>query len=218
MLDTGAIQRALYNQALILIIAKALGLKTVLDFGGGDGLLCRLLRDRGLAAETMDECEMPWYARGYEGDLSRQYDLITAFEVFEHLPNPGATLSQLFRARPRFMIASTEVYSGQDSSWGYLGPPGHAGGGHVFFYSRDGLKLVAQRNRYVYYPMCGSRHLFAREPLTREQSWAMWFFSSSKVLRTFRATLPFSETWTWILQDGDEMRRRLSDLGGDFEV
>jgi methyltransferase family protein len=204
-LDTGAALRVLCNHALILIAAKALRLKTILDFGGGDGLLCRLLRDRGLAAETMDEYASPSYALAFEGSLSRQYDLITAFEVFEHLPEPGATLDELFRTRPRFMIASTEVYSGQDSNWGYLGPPG---GGHVFFYSRDGLQRVAQRNDYVYYPLRGW-HMFAREPLTRAQSWAMWILTSSKALRAFRATLPFSETWMWILQDHHEVLRRL---------
>jgi Methyltransferase domain len=79
---------------------KVFGLKTSLDFGGGDGLLCRLLRDRGIAAETMDEYADPAYARGHQGDLSKKYDLITASEVFEHLPDPAATLGKLFQARP----------------------------------------------------------------------------------------------------------------------
>jgi Methyltransferase domain len=143
MPDTGAVQRALRNHALILMLAKTLRLKTILDYGGGDGLLCRLLRDRGLAAETMDECEEPWYARGYEGSLSKQYDLITAFEVFEHLPQPGATLDQLFRT-PRFIIASTEVYSGQESNWWYLGPPGEAPG-HVCAHLRSGGTIISAR-------------------------------------------------------------------------
>src|SRR5262249_46481544 len=111
----------------------------------------------------------------------------TAFEVFEHLPQPGVTLDQLFRTQPRFMIASTEVYSGQDSNWWYLGPPGEAPG-HVFFYSRAGLQQAAQRNRYAYYPL-REWHMFAREPLTRAQSWAMWYLTSGKTLRAFKGNL-----------------------------
>jgi hypothetical protein len=106
-----------------------------------------------------------------------------------------------------FVVPGLAVYSGQDSNWWYLGPPGEAPG-HVFFYSRAGLQQAAQRNRYAYYPL-REWHMFAREPLTRAQSWAMWILTSSKALRAFRATLPFSETWMWILQDHHEVLRQL---------
>jgi hypothetical protein len=198
--DTGAAQRVLGNQAFILIAAKIFRLQTMLDFGGGDGLLCRLLRDRGLDAQTIDEHATPTYAHLFEGDLARNYDLITAFEVFEHLPRPAETLAHLFQARPRFIIASTEVYSGHDATWWYL-----AQGQHVFFYSRDALRLLASRHRYSYYEIHGW-HVFAREPLGRGRLWAIWYLTSSKSLRLFRATLPFSETWTWIIRDAKNCR------------
>jgi hypothetical protein len=195
--DTGAAQRVLGNHAFILIAAKLFHLRTMLDFGGGDGLLCRLLRDRGFDAQTIDEYATPTYGRLFEGDLARNYDLITAFEVFEHLPRPAETLASLFQAAPKFIIASTEVYSGQDASWWYLAP--HHGQ-HLFFYSRDALRLIASHHRYSYYEIHG-RHVFAKEPLGRNQLWAMSWLTSSIPLRLFRATLPFSETWTWIMRD-----------------
>jgi Methyltransferase domain len=195
--DTGAAQRVFGNHALVLIAAKVLRLQTILDFGGGDGLLCRLLRDRGLDAETVDGYATPTYALMYKGDLAKRYDLITAFEVFEHLPQPATTLGHLFRARPKFIIASTEVYSGQDSEWWYLAP---LEGQHVFFYSRNGLQLLASRNGYAYYPLRGW-HMFAKEPLTQTQFWKVWGLTSDKALRLFRATLPFSETWNWVQRD-----------------
>ena len=86
--DTGAAQRVLVNHAFVLAAAKVFGLRTVLDFGGGDGLLCRLLRDRGFEAYTLDDYAKPTYARLFESDLWREYDLITAFEVLEHMENP----------------------------------------------------------------------------------------------------------------------------------
>jgi Methyltransferase domain len=195
--DMGAAQRVLYNHAFVLMVAKILRLRTILDFGGGDGLLCRLLRDRGLDAWTTDEYATPTYARGFEGNLARNYELITAFEVLEHLPQPRAALDGLFETGPRFIIASTEIYSGQDSSWWYLAP---REGQHIFFYSRHALQVLASRHGYAYYPVHGW-HLFAKQPLTQTQAWVTWCLTSSKALRLFRSTLPFSETWTWVLRD-----------------
>jgi hypothetical protein len=195
--DVGAAQRVLANQAFVLIAAKLLQLQTILDFGGGDGLLCRLLRDRGLDALMLDDHATPTYARLFEGSLTRSYDLITAFEVFEHLPHPSVSLAALFQTKPRFIIASTELYSGQDASWWYLAP---LQGQHVFFYSSSALRWLASRYRYSYYEING-RHVFAKEPLTRPRLWAISHFTSRRMLQLFRATLPLSETWTWILRD-----------------
>ena len=46
--DTGAAQRSIQNSAAVFAISRLLNLKNVFDFGGGDGLLCRLLRDTGI--------------------------------------------------------------------------------------------------------------------------------------------------------------------------
>jgi len=43
--DTGAAQRNITNLAATYAISKLLKAKNVIDIGGGDGLLCRLLRD-----------------------------------------------------------------------------------------------------------------------------------------------------------------------------
>jgi hypothetical protein len=193
--DVGAAQRVLVNCAFVLLFAKIFQLRTTLDFGGGDGLLCRLLRDRGLDAYSMDNYCKPTYARSFEGSLAHDYDLITAFEVFEHLPDPAESLGRLFESKPRFIIGSTEIYSGQDSNWWYL-----QNGQHVFFYSRTALRLLAARHRYSYCEING-RHIFARDPLGRFRLWIVSHFTSGKLFQLFRATLPFSETWTWILRD-----------------
>jgi Methyltransferase domain len=195
--DTGAAQRVLINHAFVLVAAKLFGLRTILDFGGGDGLLCRLLRDRGLDAHTVDDYATPTYAYQFRGSLERQYDLITAFEVFEHLPNPSNALANIFDTRPKFIIASTEIYSGQDANWWYLCP---SQGQHVFFYSSRALRSLAQHHRYSYYDING-RHLFCKEPLTRVKLQAILRLTYGRVFQLFRAALPFSETWAWAVRD-----------------
>jgi hypothetical protein len=195
--DTGAAQRVLLNHAFVLAIAKIFRLKTILDFGGGDGLLCRLLRDRGLDAYVFDNYAKPVYASSFRGTLDHRYDLITAFEVLEHLVSPSATLEQLFQSRPRLIIASTEIYCGQDASWWYLCP---SHGQHIFFYSRKALQLLASKYRYAYYDINGHQFFFA-EPVSRIQLRTILRLTAGRVFKLFRATLPFSETWTWAARD-----------------
>src|SRR5258708_7007906 len=54
-LDIGAANRALSSFGLTYLISKILNVRgQVLDFGGGDGLLTRLLRDIGIDAYCFD--------------------------------------------------------------------------------------------------------------------------------------------------------------------
>jgi hypothetical protein len=204
-MDVGAAQRVLVNHAFVLLFAKSFRLQTILDFGGGDGLLCRLLRDRGLDAYTIDTFSKPTYAQFFEGCITRRYDLVTAFEVFEHLPYPSRSLEHLFESQPRFIIGSTELYSGQDSTWWYLSPQS---GQHVFFYSRTAFRLLAARHEYSYYEVSG-RHVFTRQPLTPIRLRAISYLTSGRAFQLFRASLPFFETWNWISRDFESVRKAL---------
>ncbi len=59
-LDTGAAQRNLQNLAACWSIAKVLGVRNVLDVGGGDGLLPAVarLRDQLLRAGPLREADL----------------------------------------------------------------------------------------------------------------------------------------------------------------
>ncbi|HWC63627.1 MAG TPA: methyltransferase domain-containing protein, partial [Rhizomicrobium sp.] len=67
-------------------------------------------------------------------------DIVTSFELFEHLPDPQSELKEILSFEPKIWIFSTQLYSGQDRNWKYLGPDL---GRHVFFYSKDGLARFA---------------------------------------------------------------------------
>ena len=145
-LDTGAVQRNIQNLTASYVVAKLLGLRNVIDVGGGDGLLCRLLRDHEINCYVTDKYAVPLYAQGYSQPDFDNPDLLLAFEVFEHYINPGKELFELFSTyNPKVMLVTTTLYSGQKEDWWYLAPES---GQHIFFYSKQALDIVAEKYGY----------------------------------------------------------------------
>jgi hypothetical protein len=166
--DVGAVRRCLTCRAVIWLVLQSLRKPRarVLDFGGGSGLLCRLLRDVGIDAWTCDAYGSSEYALRFRADIdaaeSKSFDVVTAFEVLEHLPHPDQDLNKLFRVSPDVLIASTEPYSASyDASWWYLSPKT---GQHVFFYSSQALQMIADRFGYALLSI-GGWHIFTRRPI-----------------------------------------------------
>ncbi len=144
-LDTGAVQRNLQNLAACWAIAKLLDLDNVVDVGGGDGLLCRLLRDYEINCFVYDKYASPTYAQGFDVPDFARPDLIVAFEVIEHYAEPRNDVEELFVTRPKAVLASTGIFNTQGPDWWYLAPES---GQHVFFYSKPALQLIARTHDY----------------------------------------------------------------------
>ncbi|MFB3893897.1 MAG: class I SAM-dependent methyltransferase [Phycisphaerae bacterium] len=153
-LDTGAAQRglvcALFIRAMRMAGLLPRGAKVV-DFGAGSGLCVRLLRDLGFDAYGFDKYTQMPFCRDFriadltaEGGLNAR--LITAFEVFEHLPDPAATLELLARnlGPGGAILLATSLYdpAAHGPDWEYLNPQ-H--GQHINFFSRTGLSRLAGR-------------------------------------------------------------------------
>ncbi|RKE34328.1 methyltransferase family protein [Paraburkholderia sp. BL23I1N1] len=90
--------------AVANFIARADGGLKCLDYGGGNGRLAALLRERGVHAHSWDPMEQ-------DGDepAPESFDLVTAFEVLGHTPEPRVTIaSALSKLRPHgVMLFST---------------------------------------------------------------------------------------------------------------
>ena len=162
ILDTGAAQRNLANLAAAYSVSRLLRLRDVVDFGGGDGLLCRLLRDYEVNCFVNDRYAAATYARGFTKPNFSRPGILLAFEVLEHFEHPCSDLKALFQSKPDAVLASTEIYSGQGPEWWYFAPQT---GQHLFFYSKKAVELVAKSFDYTIL-ICSSRLLFLRPGLT----------------------------------------------------
>jgi len=204
-LDTGVCQRNLDNAALCLFLSRLFGLQNVVDFGGGDGLLCRLLRDYGLNCFVSDKYASPVYAQGFSIPDFETPDLALAFEVVEHFVEPMKDWDALFARRPRLLLVSTGIYSGQSADWWYLAPEI---GQHVFFYGESALRLIARRFDYELVRL-GDYMVFARHgEIGYLRRIALRVFFSNRARRGLKAIAAFTRTpGTW--RDHVEIRSRL---------
>lgn len=149
--DSGLLQRTLFVHATLRRM-RSVGLLPQscrsLDHGAGKGVLVRLLLDKGFDAWGCEPIAMPLFA---EERITRElpagpFDLITSIEVVEHLLDPAEVLGTLRAALGKrgVLLLSTELFDEHrhGPEWHYLAP---AHGQHVTLYSRDGLRMVAQR-------------------------------------------------------------------------
>jgi hypothetical protein len=159
-LDSGAVQRNLQNLAAAYLISKLFKVRDAVDFGGGGGLLCRLLRDYNVNCYVKDKYAVPTYGQGFSEPDFAAPNLVLAFEVLEHFAAPARELQDLFQSRPKVLLASTGIYNHQGADWWYLASET---GQHVFFYSKKAVKIVADRFGYSSL-LSGGFLLFVRKP------------------------------------------------------
>jgi hypothetical protein len=124
---------------------------TGLDYGGGNGNTALMVREKGYPYDSYDPFGHTSITPGNMGS----YNFCTAFEVFEHTPNPVGTLENLLGMASRdklFIYLSTTVHDDavSDSSrlaWSYAGPRN----GHISLYSRKSLKILAGKFNLDYH-------------------------------------------------------------------
>lgn len=135
---------------------------SVLDWGGGYGLLTRMLRDRGIDCWHWDPHCVNIHAPHHGADVTdrERWGAILAVEVLEHLVDPW----QFFRPaalKADLLVVTTCLapegpIPGKD--WWYWAPE-H--GQHVSFYTRRSMEHVADEIGMVYTP-AGQMHVFSR--------------------------------------------------------
>jgi len=136
--------------SLVLRIADLGSSASCLDYGGGNGLFCRMMRDQGFDFWNHDKYVTPFYCSGFVVERpTAPFAVVTSFEVFEHLAAPAHEIDSIFALKPELWIFSTQLYRDHGADWDYLA---RANGRHVFFYSARALESLAGRRGYVFVP------------------------------------------------------------------
>lgn len=139
-----------------------------LDYGGGYGIFVRLMRDLGYKFEWFDKYSENLVSRGFEADMdvAGDYDIMTAFEVFEHLPDPLTEIEAMLGKCDAILFSTllyddAYSYPGLDEWWYYVPEEGQ----HIVFYSKVTLKWIAERFSINYYAINDSLHIFSKKKL-----------------------------------------------------
>jgi hypothetical protein len=137
-----------------------------------------MLRDAGINARWQDPYCRNLMARGFEAKESWQADLVTGFEVLEHLVNPVPFLEGIV-SRARYILVSTQLIPSptpHPDQWWYYG---RDHGQHVGFFRAATLQYLASHFGWRVISDGRGQHLFCKEPLAR------WRFSLARKTRLF---------------------------------
>lgn len=138
-----------------------------LDYGGGKGVLSNLLREANWQSVSYD----PFVDRNIRVDQLGKFDLITAYEVFEHVPDirelmsnikslllPGGLL--LFST----LLSDENIKPNQRITWWYASPRN----GHISLFSRKSLLILAKNHGFNFGSYSNGFHAF----FTKVPPWA----------------------------------------------
>lgn len=167
-LDLGPVNRAITGAQIVEGVILA-GFDTdakFVDWGGGYGVFTRLMRDRGYDFYWSDRYCQNLFAKHFTVDKESTYELITAFEVFEHFVDPMSELQDMLRLSSNLFFTTLTPPRGLTSlkDWWYLTPE-H--GQHISIYSEKTLRFIAGMFGLHLSTDGADKHLLSRKPFPR---------------------------------------------------
>ena len=148
-----------------------------LDYGGGNGELSKELFAAGWNSTSYD----PFVDGPLRDDFGR-FELVTAFEVFEHVPDVNHLISTLASliVEEGIVLFSTFVSDGkiarnQRLQWWYASPRN----GHVSLFSRQSLGILGKKKGLDLVSFSPNLHAY----LANDPSWAVDLFQACLIAR-----------------------------------
>lgn len=197
--DVGLVGRNVQNSRTTTRLLRVLfpHARSYVDFGAGNGMFVRMMRDAGFAFSYYDLYGPNIFAQGFASELNGEshFDVGTAYEVLEHLRRPADELAPLADSCDAIFattIVLPEPPPRLDTWWYYALDTGQ----HVTLYTERSLDELASRLDLCRTSVAGF-HVFSRRRI------------SSLVLRALvDRRLGFAITG---------LCRRKSLLGSDYE-
>lgn len=135
-----------------------------LDYGGGSGVLSNALREHGWDSTTYD----PFPRNEQRIEALGKFNLITAFEVFGHVPDVARMMHNITALMEdecvvifSTLLSDEHIKPNTRLTWWYASPRN----GHISLFSKQSLVLLAEQHGLQFGSFNGGTHcLFNRLP------------------------------------------------------
>jgi hypothetical protein len=167
--DVGLVHRNIVFAPIVSSVISILFNKSkkFIDYGGGYGLLTRMMRDKGFNYFCFDRyCENLFSQEFHLTAPTNEpeYELLTAFELFEHLVDPIQEVKNMLQWSNNILFSTellkTDVKAPND--WWYIMPET---GQHIAFYTTESLKELGRKFGLNFYTNGTNLHLFTKHKI-----------------------------------------------------
>ena len=167
-LDLGPVNRAITGARIVestILLAFNPNARFI-DWGGGYGVFTRLMRDMGYDFYWRDAYCQNLFAKQFVADASGDYELMTSFEVFEHLVQPMEEIEAMLKLAPNILFTTQLPPSRLKTAtdWWYLALE-H--GQHIAIYSVPALQFIAGKFGLHLTTDGSSLHLLSQKPVSK---------------------------------------------------
>ena len=133
-----------------------------LDYGGGNGRLSDHLRQHGWNSTSFD----PFPSTPFEPERLGKFNLITAFEVFEHVPHPQELLAHIRRLMGESCLVVFSTLTSDNAlqrhsriNWWYCAPRN----GHISLFTRKSLSMLGAQHQLKFGSLNEGLHCYANQ-------------------------------------------------------
>jgi 2-polyprenyl-3-methyl-5-hydroxy-6-metoxy-1,4-benzoquinol methylase len=162
-----------------------------LDYGGGNGVFVRMMRDRGFNFYRYDKYAANVYSIGFDlsdvQDRFSRFDLLTSIEVLEHFEDPVEEISKMVSLSDNILFTTAlndDLTLNELRDWWYIS---EYTGQHISFYSKKCLNIIADKYDYYFYSNNVDTHFFSKTKIknisfTQEYNLDVWHKIRNKLV------------------------------------